>query len=545
MKNSLVNENKLFSVIGNFFTGKDNLMFEMIQNSLWAGAQNITINAPHTGNHPFGPDADTDRIISISDDGRGIGDIFSLLGIAFSNWDQSISSQQPAGMGFLQLLALAERVHIRSRFGVLTLDCQAFLNDPDYRQSVIAVNYTVDPEFTGTEIFGLMKQPAWMYLKSDKRWYTGCLGVSLSLNGEEINASGMRDRVDRARALGTLYKVGRYKSNPILIEAGYLRDLSTLSGSLVNWYGQLIPISFGYRSLAGNLHIRVYYEVKRGTPLTPRYPDRSSLNYDDKFLELQDFVNGEAEKLLLPYFSGELDRPLIHGNVSLLEDLYRYAEQEKMREIPWLPVRRDIFRDHDCWCNSLMSKDDLAGHRFCTEALQIDGEYNLGADLDDLKIVQAGDYVAPYLRETGLKEVIEINSENPPQRTITLEPLRLRIIQADGGEETVVLNEAVLCNGYNDVFVYATDQSRVLGIFDDYGDDALTQEDDRNWDDLKDVVRSYLVEAMESYCQACSQHRFDFLPRHQRIKQIRFEGGRVLLEYDDGEQKTLALLEAS
>lgn len=545
MKRSLVNENKLFSVIGNFFTSKDNLLLELIQNALRAGAQTIAVKAPHSGAHPFTETADPGRIISISDDGRGIGDIFSLLGIAFSDWDQSVESQQPAGMGFLQLLALSERVHIRSRFGELLLDSKAFLTDPDYRQSVMAGDYAADPDFSGTEIHALMRFPAWMYLKSDLKWYSGCLGVTLTVNDEEIVASGMRDRVEKARATRTLYKIGRYKSNPILIEVGIRSDIGCLTGSLINWYGQLIPVGFGCQCLAGNSNVRVYYEVKRRTPLTPRYPDRNSLNYDENYQELQAYVNGEVEKLLLTYFAGELPKPVLFGCVSLLGDMYKHTARELMNQIPWLPVRKDVFRDHESWYYTLARKGDLASYSFCVETLQVDEEYSLGADTDELRIVQVEEHVKPYLKDMGLPEVVAVKAENPPQRTINLEPLSLRIIQADGGEESVTLDEAVLCNVFNDAYIYATAQDKVLDVFDDYGDDALFQDDDRDWDVIRADVRRDILDAMAAEYELCSQSKFEFLPRHLRIKRISFGNGQVLLEYDDGGEKTLSLLEAS
>lgn len=545
MNKSLVNENKLFSVIGNFFTSKDNLMLELIQNALRAGAQNITVKAPHSGPHPFAATADPGRIISIADDGRGIGDIFSLLGIAFSDWDPEVESQQPAGMGFLQLLALSELVHIRSKFGELTLDSKLFLTDPDYRQNVMAGDYAADPDFQGTEIHALMRFPAWMYLKSDLKWYAGCLGIALNINGQEIVASGMRDRVEKARATRTLYKIGRFKSNPILIEVGVRSDIGCLSGSLINWYGQLIPVGFGCQCLAGNSNVRVYYEVKRGTPLTPRYPDRNSLNYDENYQELQAYVNGEVEKLLLTYFAGALPKPVLFGCVSLLGDMYRYTAKELMNQIPWLPVRKDVFRDHESWYYTLARKSDLARYSFCVETLQVDEEYSLGADTDELRIVQVEEHVAPYLKEMGLPEVVAVKAENPPQRTINLEPLSLRIIQADGGEEAVILDQAVLCNVFNDAYVYAPAQDKVLDVFDDYGDEALFQDDDRDWDVIRADVRRDILDAMAAEYELCSHSKFEFLPRHLRIKRISFDGAQVLLEYDDGEEKTLSLLEAS
>lgn len=544
MNKSLVNENKLFSVIGNFFTSKDNLMLELIQNALRAGAKNIAVKAPHSGPHPFTETVDPGRIISISDDGRGIGDIFSLLGIAFSDWDPEVESQQPAGMGFLQLLALSERVHIRSRFGELLLDSKLFLTDPDYRQSVMAGDYAADPEFSGTEIHALMKLPAWMYLKSDLKWYAGCLGIALNINGQEIASSGMRDRVEKARATLTLYTIGRYKANPILIEVGVRSDIGCLTGSLINWYGQLIPVGFG-SCLAGNSNIRVYYEVKRGTPLTPRYPDRNSLNYEEKYLELQAYVNGEVEKLLLTYFAGELPKPVLFGCVSLLGDMYKHSAKELMNQIPWLPVRRNAFRDHESWFYTLARKSELAGYSFCVETLQVDEEYSLGADTDKLRIVQVEEHVAPYLKNMGLPEVVAIKAENPPRRTINLEPLRLRIVQADAGEEAVTLQEAVLCNVFNDAYVYAPAQDKVLDVFDDYGDEALFQDDDRDWDVIRADVRRDIVDAMAAEYELCSQSKFEFLPRHREIKRISFRNGQVLLEYDDGGEKTLSLLEAS
>ena len=119
----LVNENKLYKVIDRFFSSDAGLLGELIQNSQRAGAENIEINYNGT-------------TLSIEDDGKGISDLKSLLGIAFSDWSEEIEKQEPAGLGFLQLISNSVTVSIRSKFGSILVDCKRFIDDSDYKPRI-------------------------------------------------------------------------------------------------------------------------------------------------------------------------------------------------------------------------------------------------------------------------------------------------------------------------------------------------------------------------------------------------------------------------
>jgi hypothetical protein len=160
-------------VIGKFFTHKDNLMFELIQNAARAKATRVEINAPYINGGQTYPEANPDNILRIRDNGQGITDIVALLGIAISDWDKDIDQQEPAGMGFLQLLALSRQVYIKSRFGELTLDSQRFLQEHDYRMEVVNADFQAKPDFRGTLIIAEMQSSAFFYLKCDYGWYAG------------------------------------------------------------------------------------------------------------------------------------------------------------------------------------------------------------------------------------------------------------------------------------------------------------------------------------------------------------------------------------
>jgi hypothetical protein len=547
---TLVNENKLYSVIGNFFAGRDNLVLELVQNARRARARNVAVEAPCRGGHPFG-EVDRGRLLMIRDDGHGIHDIVALLGIAFSGWEAGIADQQPAGMGFLQLLALSERVQVRSAFGRLELDSRAFLQDPGYRGQVASAAYDPAGGCPGTEIHALMKYPAWMYLKSDRAWYGGYTGMGLTMNGEAVPTSGIRARYLEARAGRGLYELGRFKGNLLLIGAGCHCDLSPLSGSAVNWYGQLIPFQPGSGSLAGNPYVRVYYEVRKGTPLTPRYPDRTSLVYDEACRELQDHVAARLERLLPPAYADPARFPSFPGAVSLLSDLYRHLDPDTLRGIPWVPLRRDVFRNEEGWFWTPVPKAGLEGYRFCTENLRVaekegdDQGYSLGADLEGFGLVQASEHVAPCLRELGLKEVAAVRVGNPPRQTVTLEPLRLDFSYTDGSRERLALPKAMLATDCNEAYIYAPGLDEVLEVYDAFAEETLSLEDYRNWNDLVLDTRRCLVDTLVGECGTIASGLFSFLPDHHRIRNISFESGRVRVAYADGSSKSWATLEAS
>jgi len=260
MKKRLVDTNKLYSVIGRFFPNSQNLVSELIQNSLRAKAANIIINLPYRGEHPFPKIIDPDKLLRIEDDGKGITDIAALLGIAISKWDSDINWQDPAGMGFLQLIALSKQVFVQSAFGSLIIESERFLNDSEYRDQTFNNINKTNALKKGTVITAEMKDCHYNYIKSDLSWYCGCYNAGLVINGELMNYQSIEDLSAKAEKRKSLHCVREYKGNRLFVEIGYTKSIAAVSPKLINWYGQFIPV-FPLNSMGSKNYVSFYYEV--------------------------------------------------------------------------------------------------------------------------------------------------------------------------------------------------------------------------------------------------------------------------------------------
>lgn len=135
---SLINEDRLFQNLRYFFNNSAKVFEELVENSLRAKAKNIWIDYKEKEN----------RLIYV-DDGQGIKDYYALLCIGDSNYDPDIvASQNPAGMGFMQLLAMSEHVTVHSRGAKLEIECDKFFQSKKYRDKLLAVisSFTLNSE---------------------------------------------------------------------------------------------------------------------------------------------------------------------------------------------------------------------------------------------------------------------------------------------------------------------------------------------------------------------------------------------------------------
>ena len=540
----LVNENKLYSVIGKFFTDGNNLLFELIQNSQRAKADNIRIMLPYTGEHPFSGDIRSENMLCIEDDGMGIKDVIALLGIATSDWTKDIDPQDPAGMGFLQLIALSKQVSIRSSFGSLLLDCQRFLNDADYRQEVLLNVNIADALTTGTVIIAEMAK-AWVYyMRQDHNWYRGHTNINLEINGTPVVPITIKELIAKAEVKKNLYTVVNYLGNSLFIEIGNTEAIVSSYNSAVNWYGQIIPVHCS-TSVAGNYHIRLYYEVNKGTPLTPRYPDRTSLSYDDRYTEFMAFVNRFTLGKLREYFDSfpEGAKFSAYTNHSLLITYYQYAPEVERNTMKYVPVIDDAFASGSYGSESLITKQQMIdeGIAFHEGSISIDDHFNLGADTGDLRCYSVRTEVAPYLRKGGIREIVEIEALKSPEHLINLEPLILTVSYADGNTETVSLNNALLMNDYDEAFIYADTESLVHSVFEDYFENIVCETSDYSRDELQRDIITAIDERMAESYSIINPHFFDFLPKYHDIKTIHFEYGNLAVAYNDGSQRDFAI----
>jgi len=540
----LVNDDKLYAVIGKFFGNQEHLLFELIQNSLRAKAKHIKIDLPYTGDNPLTGLQNPDSVLRLQDDGQGISDLVALLGLAFSDWGKDIASQEPAGLGFMQLISLSRQVQVQSKFGSLRLDCQRFLNDPAYRQQCVFAPQAEDAIDDGTIIYAELNGAAHQFIHAEELAYQGYYGSKLTLNGKLIAYNSITRQVKVAKQAGYPYLVEEFQGNKLYLELGDYRCIGSYRGSLVNWYGQLIPININ-QGAASNGYVRFYYEVRKGTPLNPRYPDRSQIIADPKLVAFQAQVNFLALKLIKSYFeesyiprAGYRSKP-----VSLLKTFYCEATPKERQAMPLVPVDKLVFCSCSYQDEDIRTKAELKteGYLYCVGGMAINEAYNLGADLETLGCVSVTQEVGAALADYGLPELRSVTTEPAPYNMINTEPLVLQYKLADGGKKTVVLSEALLMNSYNEAYIYALSREQILSVLDEYFETVMTEEEFRHPDDVEDDIRSYLVEELQTRFRIMTLNQFNFLPDYQNLKQLRFKAGNLALCYLDGSIKTYQL----
>jgi hypothetical protein len=544
MEKQLINTDKLYSVIGKFFTHKDNLMFELIQNAARAKATRVEINAPYILGGQTYPEANPDNLLRIRDNGQGITDIVALLGIAISDWDKDIDQQEPAGMGFLQLLALSRQVYIKSKFGELTLDSQRFLQEHDYRMEVVNADFQAKPDFIGTLIIADMLSSAFFYLKSDYSWYAGYRGIRLTINDKEIEPITLDKLADVARQKKNLCYQVQYMGNPLLIEIGEPGMMVGNNKSCVNWYGQLIPCGFGIDYYLSSTFIRYYYEVSHGTPLTPRYPDRTVLALDDKWDAFNKFLVESTTQVLADYFTNwETSHFRNWTEYHLLQFLYRHADKSVLDSLKWVPVGLEAFTSQDHYNFGIMEKAELKenGYVYCTTDLLVNDDYYLGFDLSMFKCVKVTDKVSGYLKEAGLYEVSAVRSVNLGQERIQLEPLVLEFIHDDQVITALKVYEVLLYNHSNDIYIIAPEVGKVLDVFNNYWDDVADYNADASVEEQEETIRNEIWYALTHQYNLMPDDRFDFLPRHRELKTIAFQEGNLAVSYRDGSTLNFSL----
>lgn len=541
---ALVNTDKLYSVIGKFFTNKDNLMFELIQNAARAKATRVEISAPCLDCNPFSSDTSPDNLIRITDNGQGITDIVALLGIAISDWDKDIDQQDPAGMGFLQLLALSRQVSITSAFGHVLIDSQRFLQEHDYRLGIVNAVYEPIPGHTGTVIIAEMQTSAFFYLKSDYSWYSGYQNLALDINGKDVEPISMEKLAEAAELKKNLVHRTEYMGNSLFIEIGDPGLLVGTNRSCVNWYGQLIPACFDVDHYLSSMFIRYYYEIRTGTPLTPRYPDRTMLTWDDKWDAFSKFLVETITKVLADYFlalesSGFRNWTSYH----LLQFLYRHGDRETLEQVKWVPVDPDVFTSQDHYNFGIMDKADLKdkGYHYCTSDLLADDDYYLAFETDLFKIVKVSSHAAGYLKSLDLKEVTEINTINLDEGVIQLKPLRLDITCGDDSQSVLILQEALLYDHNYGIHVIAPEAGSVLSVFDNYWEDVAAYNSDEPVEDQEQTLRDEVWQALTRQFKLMPDDKFSFLPRYSDLKKIEFEDGNLAVSYKDGTSLNFAL----
>ncbi len=252
---TLINENRIFQNLPHFFSTSDTVFDELLQNACRAGATEVKINYVHD---KYG-EPEKLQTLTYRDNGEGVKDVLALLCLGETQFeDSSVWDQNPAGMGFMHVLAHAKTVTIRSHFGTLVIQCHDFFQDRVYRDALFD---QVDPTKTFTGL-SLEVEGTKINLTKDS---LDLYPVELTINGDVAP----RHRFDS--------KKNRFELNGYTVWCGaedYDADLN------VSWYGQKIP----HRVASNN---RSWLLVDHGSPLNLRLPDRTSIINDDLWSKMQ------------------------------------------------------------------------------------------------------------------------------------------------------------------------------------------------------------------------------------------------------------------
>ena len=535
----IVNENKLYKVIDRFFTSSSNLLGELIQNSARAGAKNIDI----TLGQKVARDIPERKTLVIKDDGRGIKDVKALLGIAFSDWDKVVENQEPAGLGFLQLIANSMFVTVKSKFGNMTIISPKFLNDPDYRQELISSfseTSLVDTE--GTVIIAEMLGDVSCYHHCNFSSYA-YFPQNITINNKPLEKINLDSYIQESVKSDLPYVLTQYKHNILFIGLNE-RWLRPVSPSCVNWYGQRIEFSI---SEINYNYINVFYDVQVGTPLCPKFPDRLSLKNNEAYKDFINFIKNKVCKLILDYFFN-LESCLQNASyprASLLKTFYTHCSNEQMNKMPYVVIDRGGAFEYEGVDNSeLVCKSELEDMECCftTKEMYINDEYCIGAEVPGT-VFRIDPIYKPIFKNLGKKELERIELyETELDKNIYLNPLRLKFYYSDNCSEIKELPNALLCNNHHNFYVFGSNKEDIYQTFMEYYQDIMGSEDDP---DSYDTQFSYFEDEFmgiyEKEFSVLNRYKFSFLPKSYDIKKIDFEDKCIKIQYRDDSETEMSL----
>ncbi len=287
--NDLINPARLRLGIKRAFTGDVNeLISEILQNAIRAGARNIRITTDDSG-------------FTYQDDGRGLrdeSDFQALLKLGESGWDQRIQeAHQSMGLGVHSILAHDEVQSVTFSSNLLSLTIDAHLwwdwqYAAGWRENLRTTCFPAPGMNIGvvcskalTDQLVKTLTDAWLIYRSPARGYIGLLNVMI--NDTVVNTSVPEDAMPSVPLIET-----SYQNNRMVIGLYGKEGYTIQNGIWINFHGQMIPVDQYSR-------FQAYLEVRQGKPVNPMSPSRRGIIKDEALNKLCDFIRDS----LFEYFS--------------------------------------------------------------------------------------------------------------------------------------------------------------------------------------------------------------------------------------------------
>jgi len=273
----MINETRLFKLLPCFFESPTAVLVEIAQNACRSGASTLAITM----------EAD---LLKVDDDGKGTDNIEAIFTLGESDWTEEVmENQMPAGWGLFFLIAISDRITYRSLFCEVSVDCEQFLNNSQYRKNLLAQVDTSAKTRRGFHITASLKEgiadkinPKYSFVTAGLSYFA----LDISINGNKIDRNNIaemyKDYPIKTSYLGNDVYINpsQYMFSHLFADRTSLRDLSVI------WHGIPIYHPSHYAS--------VVIDIEKNNPLTPVLPYRKAVKDDDKLKAFIDFVRSEV-----------------------------------------------------------------------------------------------------------------------------------------------------------------------------------------------------------------------------------------------------------
>lgn len=283
----------ILSEIPRFFTDRESMFRELIQNAVRAGATNLVI----TGD---------DQTLNFLDDGPGLNDPQLLLTVAQSGWQSDV--RDPAGMGILSTLNpdYVTSVTFTSHNWTFTITPEQFTSAtpinvahaPFQAGFLVTLNLNPPGPHTRVNIKALISQ-------SRAR-----APITITLNGEEIAPEQLKGEI-LSIPEGTVYLQDHYTTQG---SRSYWEGFP-VNGSLGNFIEKHLNPSQACRVLIN--HYRIVFIPDPASGVLPKLPDRNAMLENESWARAATHLRDALQERIRTLMSSIELTPLIDTSAAL------------------------------------------------------------------------------------------------------------------------------------------------------------------------------------------------------------------------------------